>query len=31
VGSRTRRPKRRLQATHSHQVVGASRLHGGVA
>jgi hypothetical protein len=31
VGSRARRPHHRLQATHSHQVAGASRLHGGVA
>jgi hypothetical protein len=31
VGSRTRRPQHRLQATHSHQVTGTSRLHGGVA
>jgi hypothetical protein len=31
VGSRTRCPQRRLQATHSHQVAGTSRLHGGVA
>jgi hypothetical protein len=31
VGSRARRPHHRLQATHSHQVVGSSRLHGRVA
>jgi hypothetical protein len=31
VGSQTRRPQHRLQATNSHQVVGTSRLHGGVA
>jgi hypothetical protein len=31
VGSRTRHPHHRLQVTHSHQVAGASRLHGGVA
>jgi hypothetical protein len=31
VGSRTRRPQHRLQAMNSHQVVGTSRLHGGVA
>jgi hypothetical protein len=31
VGNRTRRPQHRLQAMHSHQVAGASRLHGGVA
>jgi hypothetical protein len=30
VGSRTRRPQHRLQATHIHQVVGTSRLHGRV-
>jgi hypothetical protein len=29
VGSRTWRPQHRLQATHGHQVVGTSRLHGG--
>jgi hypothetical protein len=31
VGSRTRRPQHRLQATNSHQVAGTSRLHGRVA
>jgi hypothetical protein len=31
VGSRTRHPHHRLQATHSHQVASSSRLHGRVA
>jgi hypothetical protein len=31
VGCRARRPHHRLQATHSHQVIGTSRLHGRVA
>jgi hypothetical protein len=31
VGSRTRCPRHRLQATNSHQVAGTSRLYGGVA
>jgi hypothetical protein len=31
VGCRTRCPQHRLQATNSHQVAGASRLHGRVA
>jgi hypothetical protein len=31
VGSQTRRPQHRLQATHNHQVAGTSRLHVGVA
>jgi hypothetical protein len=31
VGCRAWRPHYRLQATHSHQVAGTSRLYGGVA
>jgi hypothetical protein len=31
MGSRTRRPQHRLQATNSHQVANTSRLHGRVA
>jgi hypothetical protein len=31
MGSRTWHPQHRLQATHSHQIPGSSRLHGRVA